>query len=228
MVATVIIVKEQPSSPVNQPFSARTIINTYKIDVKSNPGFVWFLVSRLFIMMALGTLQSFALYFLKDVIHIPNPAGAAANLLIAIGIALLIVVYPAGWLSDRFGRKPIILFSGFIGAIGILVLFFVRSYSGTIICGSLMGISAGSFLSANWALATDLVPPGEEARYLGLTNLATAGAGALSRLIGPAIDFFNAQQSGLGYSIMLLACVLYFVLGSASVIPIREKARKPS
>jgi Na+/melibiose symporter-like transporter len=225
MLATIFTVKEQPSSPVNQPFSARTIIDTYKIAVKSNPGFVWFLVSRLFIMMALGTLQSFALYFLKDVTHIPNPAGAAANLLIAVGIALLVAVYPAGWLSDRFGRKPIILFSGFVGAIGILVLFFIRSYSGAIICGSLMGISAGSFLSANWALATDLVPSGEEARYLGLTNLATAGAGALSRLIGPAIDFFNTQQAGLGYSIMLLACVLYFILGSATVLPIRERLR---
>ncbi len=226
MLATIFTVKEQPASPVNQPFSASTIINTYKIDVKNNPGFVWFLVSRLFIMMALGTLQSFALYFLKDVIHIPNPAGAAANLLITIGIALLVAVYPAGWLSDKFGRKPIILFSGLVGAIGILVLIFARSYSGVIICGSLLGISAGAFLSANWALATDLVPPGEEARYLGLTNIATAGAGALARLIGPVIDFFNTQQSGLGYSIMLMACVLYFVLGSASVIPIKEKTTK--
>lgn len=222
MVFTVLTVKEQPSFYESQPFSVKTIINAYKIDARGNPGFVWFLISRLFILMALGTLQSFALYFLRDVAHITNPAAAAADLLIAIGILLLLVIYPAGQLSDRFGRKPIILLSGLMGIIGVLVLIFTHTFSGILVCGSLLGISAGTFLSANWALAIDLVPKGEEARYLGLTNLATAGAGALARLIGPVIDFFNARQSSLGYSVMLLVCIVYFAFGSASVIAIRK------
>lgn len=222
MVATLLTVREPPPSSTSQPFSVKTMVNAYKIDVKGNPGFVWFLVSRLLILMALGTLQSFALYFLRDVVQVPNPAGAAGDLLVTVGIFLLIAVYPAGQLSDRFGRKPIILLSGFVGAIGISVLLFAQAYSSILVCGSLLGISAGAFLSANWALATDLVPSGEEARYLGLTNLATAGAGALARLIGPVIDFLNARQSGLGYSTMLLACVFYFVLGSAAVLMVRE------
>jgi Na+-transporting NADH:ubiquinone oxidoreductase subunit NqrD len=58
---------------------------------------------------------------------------------------------------------------------------------------------------------------------LGLTNIATAGAGALARLTGPLIDFCNAQKSGLGYSVMLLICVFYFILGSALVIPVKVK-----
>ena len=228
MVTTILIVKEQPLSSDSQPFSVKTMVSAYKIDAKGNPGFVWFLVSRLLILMALGTLQSFALYFLKDVVHVPNPAGAAGDLLVTVGIFLLITAYPAGHFSDRFGRKPIILLSGFVGTVGILVLLFAGTYTGVLVCGSLLGISAGAFLSANWALATDLVPPGEEARYLGLTNVATAGAGALARLIGPVIDFFNARQPGLGYSTMLVACVFYFVLGSAAVLMVREKARRDS
>jgi MFS family permease len=139
---------------------------------------------------------------------------------------MLLAVYPAGHLSDRFGRKPIIFFSGFIGIVGILVLLFTRSYPGTLVCGGLLGISSGAFLSTNWALATDLVPAGEEARYLGLTNIATAGAGALARLTGPVIDIFNARQSGLGYSVMLLICVFYLIIGSALVIPVRLKSKE--
>jgi len=225
MVATLLTVKEQPLSSNSQPFSVKTMASAYKIDVKGNPGFVWFLVSRLLILMALGTLQSFALYFLRDVVQVPNPAGAAGDLLVTVGIFLLITVYPAGQLSDRFGRKPIILLSGFVGTAGILVLLLVGTYTSVLVCGGLVGISAGAFLSANWALATDLVPTGEEARYLGLANLATAGAGALARLIGPVIDFLNARQSGLGYSTMLLACVFYFVFGSALVMMVKVKPR---
>jgi Na+/melibiose symporter-like transporter len=228
MVATVLTVKEQPLSSSSQPFSIKTMLGAYKIDVKGNPGFVWFLVSRLLVLMALGTLQTFALYFLRDALHVPNPAGTVGDLLIAVGIFLLISVYPAGQLSDRFGRKPIILLSGLVGAVGILVLLIARTYTGVLVCGGLLGISAGAFLSANWALATDIVPAGEEARYLGLTNLATAGAGALARLIGPLIDFLNARQSGLGYSTMLVACMFYFVLGSAAVIMVKEKLRENS
>ncbi|MCJ7514387.1 MAG: MFS transporter [Dehalococcoidia bacterium] len=223
MTATVLTVKEQPSSSTGEPSALKTLAGAYKIDTKGNPGFVWFLVSRLFILMAMVVLQTFALYFIMDVIDHPNPAGVAADLLITVGVFLILAVYPAGQLSDRFGRKPVILFSGFVGIAGVLVLLVSRSYVGTLVCGGLMGLSAGAFLSTNWALATDLVPAGEEARYLGLTNIATAGAGALARLIGPVIDFFNTRQSGLGYSVMLLVCILYFAIGSAAVIPIKLK-----
>lgn len=226
MVATMLTVKEEPSYFENQPSTAKIMAGSYKIDVKGNMSFIWFLLSRLFILMAMVVLQTFALYFIKDVIHHPNPAGVTADLLITVGVFLLLSVYPAGQLSDRLGRKPIILFSGFIGILGITVLFFARTYTGVLTCGGLLGISAGAFLSTNWALATDLVPAGEEARYLGLTNIATAGAGALARLTGPVIDFFNARQTCFGYSVMLLICILYFILGSALVIPVRTKIKE--
>jgi len=86
-----------------------------------------------------------------------------------------------------------------------------------------VGISVGAFMSTNWALATDLVAKGEEARYLGLTNLATAGGAALARLIGPVIDFFNAREPGLGYSFMLLACFIYFLAGSLLLLKIKKR-----
>ena len=77
-------------------------------------------------------------------------------------------------------------------------------------------------MSSNWALATDLVARGEEARYLGLTNLATAGGAALARLIGPVIDFFNSYTPGLGYQVMLGACFVYFVAGSMLLLKIKK------
>ena len=79
-------------------------------------------------------------------------------------------------------------------------------------------------MSANWALATDLVPKGEEARYLGLTNIATAGGAALARLIGGLmIDFGNAYSPNFGYSVMLVACIIYLVVGSALLLKVKGR-----
>jgi Na+/melibiose symporter-like transporter len=222
MIATMVTVKEEPSTSSTELSSLKAMAGAYKIDVKGNASFIWFLVSRFFILMGGVILQTFAFYFITDVLHHPNPAGVAANLLITVGVFLVLSVYPAGRLSDRFGRKPIILLSGLVGIIGISILFITKSYAGILICGGFLGLSTGTFLSTNWALATDLVPAGEEARYLGLTNIATAGAGALARLTGPVIDFFNARQFNLGYSVMLGMCIIFFAIGSALVIPIRQ------
>ncbi len=223
MIATLFTVREQNVETGTQmPTRIKIIAGAYKIDTKRDRNFIWFLTSRLFIFMALGTLQTFALYFLKDVVRPPNPASMTADLVMTVGILLLISVYPAGYLSDKIGRKPLIIFSGITGIVGILTIYFSPTYTGVITCAGLLGISTGTFLSTNWALATDLAIRGEEARYLGLTNFATAGAGALSRLTGPLIDFFNNRQANSGYVVMLIICILYFVAGSSLTMLIRK------
>ncbi len=222
MIATILTVKEPPGVGGSQLPLLPTLYKSFKIDVKANRDFVWFLVSRLLIIMAFTTLQTFALYFIKDVIGIANPAEATARFSIVAVAGMLATVYPAGRLSDKIGRRPIAVSSGLLGALGILLLFFSHSYLHLMLSGGLVGIAFGAFMSTNWALATDLVAKGEEARYLGLTNLATAGGSALARIIGPVIDFFNAYSLNLGYSVMLLTCFIYFLIGSLLLLKIKR------
>ena len=225
MAATVLTVKERPGAGGSQLPLLPTLYKSFRIDVKANRDFIWFLVSRLFIIMAFTTLQTFALYFLKDVVGVADPAAATARFSIVAVAGMLAVVYPAGRLSDKIGRRPIAISSGVLGAVGIALIFlFQHSYIVIMFCGGLVGISFGAFMSANWALATDLVFKGEEARYLGLTNLATAGGAALARLMGPVIDFFNAYSLNLGYSVMLGACFVYLLVGSALMMKIKRRS----
>jgi len=218
------MVKERPGIGGAQLPLLPSLSKSFKIDVKANRDFVWFLISRLFILMAFTTLQTFTLYFLMDVVGVPDPAAATARFSIVAIVGMLVIAYPAGRLSDRVGRRPIGFIAGLLGALGIALIFlFQHSYLPIMLCGGLVGISFGAFMSSNWALATDLVAKGEEARYLGLTNLATAGGAALARLIGPVIDFFNAQSHNLGYSVMLLACFVYFIIGSLLLMKIKRR-----
>ncbi len=240
MLATILTVKEQPGAGGPRPPLLAAVYQNLKVSIKTHlnyvwfpisrlilfikqhPDFVWFLVSRLLILMAFATLQKFALYFLMDVVGVASPAAATFNFLIVVGIGMLAAAYSAGRLSDRVGRRPIVVSSGLLGALGIALLFFFHSYSAIMFAASVLGIASGAFMSTNWALATDLVPKGEEAKYLGLTNLATAGGSALTLfIIGPMIDFFNARSLGLGYQAMFLVCFVLLVVGSLLVLKIK-------
>jgi len=223
-VATVLTVKERPGAGGSQLPLLSTLYKSFNIDVKASPGFILFLVSRLLILTALATLQRYAFYFLTDVVGVANPVTVLKELLFVVGFCMVAAVYPAGWLSDRVGRRPVVVSSGLLGALGIVVLSLSPSYGAIMFAGALLGVSSGAFMSSNWALATDLVPKSEEARYLGLTNLATAGGGALVGLMGVVIYLFNVEIPDLGYKVMLIACFIYFIVGSLLLMRIKGRS----
>jgi Na+/melibiose symporter-like transporter len=228
MVATVLMVKERPGIGGPRHSILATICRTFKIKIRANRGFIWFLISRLFVFAALAIIQQFALYFLQDVVGVADPAGAAARFTILAVVGMLVVVYPAGRLSDRIGRKPIGISSALLGAVGVLIIILSKDYTIIMIAAGIIGVALGAFSSTNWALATDLVAKGEEARYLGLANVATAGAGALARLIGPIIDFFEKQSAGLGYQVMLIVCFVFFILGALLLVKVKGRVNQES
>ncbi len=221
MLATLLTVKERPGTGGPRLPLLPSLYRSFQIDVKQNRDFIWFLVARGLMGMPGVILQTFALYYLMDVVGIADPVTVAGDLVIAVGVSLIAVVYFAARLSDRIGRRPILVSSGLLGALGIVLLFFSRSYMQIMASGALIGIASGAFLSVSWALATDLVVKGEEARYLGLTNLAMCAGSALARLIGPVIDFFNTFSTNLGYSVMLLVSFICFIAGSLLILKVK-------
>jgi Na+/melibiose symporter-like transporter len=224
LVATVLIVREPPvnGSRPKTPVLA-TLSHTFRKDIWKNHSFVWFLLSRLLVYMAFTTIQQFALYYFKDVIGVTDPAGATFRFSVVAVAGMLVVVWPAGYLSDRIGRKSLTAASGLLGALGIAIIALSPEYGTILWAAGIIGIAMGIFNSTNWALATDFTPKTEEARYLGVANMATAGGAVLARVIGPAIDFFNSRHPLSGYNFMLLVCLVYFIAGSVLVLRIRQK-----
>jgi MFS family permease len=224
MLVTILTVKEQPGGKAAHPGLRAVIYTTFKIDCRSNPGFIPFLVSRFLFLMPLVVLRNFGLYMLSDFICISDPVAAVADLMVVVGICSIVLVYPAGRLSDRVGRRTIVSGAGITGAAGIILIYAAHSYPGVMAGGALLGIANGAFMSANWAMATDLVTEGAEARYLGLTNLATAGASAIANLTGPVIDLLNTFSLNLGYQVILLSCAVFFTASSLLMLRTRDKA----
>ncbi len=225
MLATVLLVHEPTTPALKEKSSPLTAIsNLVKTDVWKNSNFIWFLVSRLLFFMGFTTIQQFAYYYLQDVVDVADPSTAAAHFLVIAAAGMLIVTWPAGYLSDRIGRKPIIIIASLLGAAGIAIIAIYHEYNMMLWAAGIIGVAKGIFDSTNWALATDFASKNEEARYLGIANMATAGGAVLARVIGPGIDFFNSQSPLSGYNFMLIMCIVYFVVGGALVFGIKRRA----
>jgi MFS family permease len=226
MAITAIFVTEQPfDGAVMAAPKTRAVEAIHESPLRmifySRDFFFW-LISRLLILLGGNLVRNYALYFLKDVLGLPNPAQEVGNLLAIIAVAIVVVVYPAGALSDRVGRKWLIVASGILGAIGALMLMTATTLTMVLIDGALIGVSIGIFLSVNWAWATDLIPADEGGRFLGISNLATAGSGVLAGVGGFMLDAFNAQSHNLGYTALYLTATICYLLGTAVAVAVKD------
>jgi Na+/melibiose symporter-like transporter len=197
---------------------------SYRFDLKEVPGFGWFLASRLLVLMAGATIQQFSLYYVRDVIGVADPAGVTAGFLVVAVAGMALSVFPAGYLADRYGRHRLSMAAALVGAFGILILIVWPTMTAVYATAAITGYATGTFVVVNWALAADLVVPGQEARYLAIANMATAGGAALARLIGPVIDHFNRVSANMGYQVMLSAVLLYFVIGGVLILKVKRPA----
>ena len=224
---TLLGVREEPLRVAGTGSLTRTVLETFRIDLRRYAGFAWLLASRLLILVGMNLVRNYIIYYVEFALDMSATvaAGATGTLLAILAVAVAVVVYPAGALSDRFGRKPMLVFSGLAGGLGSLLLLLVSSYTHLLIFGGLLGLSIGVFLSANWALLIDLVPPEEAGRYLGISNLATAGAGAVAGIGGPIIDVFNAQAAGRGYVVLYLVAAACYLAGTALLGMVQERRR---
>lgn len=185
---------------------------------KENPSFTWWVVNRLAFLVGTTNLSIFAVYFLQARLGLEreSAAGPAAVLMMFVGIFILLSALPSGWLADRFGLKRMVALSGLIAGFGVLVALLTTNLTIIYVGGSIIGIAAGFFFTSNWALGTVLVPEHEAGRYLGISNLAGAGAGAVGAYIGgPIADFVTAhvpEMVGAGYVLLFTLYGLLFLL----------------
>jgi hypothetical protein len=187
----------------------------------NNASFTWWVINRLAFLVGSTNLASFVLYFLQERftdLEGAEAAGPTAMLVMFVGLAILVSSIPAGWLTDKFGKKPVCAFSGALATVGTIVVTASVNMLMLYIGGLLVGIAIGFFYSASWALGTTLVPKSQAGRYLGIQNLAGAGAGAIGAYIGGPIG------DGVGFTVLMSIFGFLFLVSTLALFGVKEKA----
>ena len=153
----------------------------------------------------------------RDTFHLSGYT-AALTFIVAFGVVKAVTNFFAGTLSDRYGRKPVLV-AGWLVAIPIpLLVIYAPSWWLVVAANVLLGINQGLTWSTTVIMKIDLVGPARRGLAMGLNEAAGYGAVALTALA----TGYLAEAYGLRPAPFLLGAV-YIALGlGLSAAGVRE------
>src|SRR5213593_2652205 len=150
-------------------------------------------------------------------------ASVVGMLVSAYAICQLLAGPPLGQLSDRVGRRPVLLVSQMGTFIGFLILASARALWMVFLARIIDGLTAGNLTVAQ-AYISDVTAPENRAKAFGIIGVAFG----LGFLVGPAVSGYLAQFSNVypilaaaGLSFTSIMCT-YFLLPPVVPHPARE------
>jgi len=166
------------------------------------------------------------LNFLEDVVKVydlgfitfdePFKAAIAMAAILSLSGAISSVIN--GRRADRVGRKRVVIEAGWIMFIALFAFCFVSEYALVAPLALIFGVGYGAYLSADWALVSDVLPDKENpARDMGVWQMSVAAPQVFSGLIGGLIDFGNRSSMGVGYRIAFGIAAVALLMGSLLV-----------
>ncbi len=255
MVPTVLLVPDRTEPSQGQFSSVRqAVATTFRVPLRY-PSFLWLMASRLLILMGMVGVQSFVFFYFNNVFFRGDRNATITATYTLLGLVIVsgfLVSLPAARASDHIGRRPLILTGGLLGAAGVLMLVFshyqllplqvIEPLARTLkvpqlaaqatLVGVLIGVGYGMFFSVDWAFIQDVIPAGEAGLFMGFSNIATAGSGIISRLVGGfLLDPFNhgPRLLGLpgGFPVIFSFFFVCLIVGALLILKVPEQSVRP-
>jgi MFS family permease len=170
----------------------------------------------------LGVVNLFALIYMTRVLGLSEAtSGLMYGALIVFSVPMPLI---AGWLSDRFGRKPLIVGVYLGGALGFIAFMLAgSSIAGLWVGIVLMGLFSFAESPQLQALLADIAPPSTRDASYALYFTMAFGVGSLwTALYGQIID--TAGESS-GLPIVFVVMAVTFVLAAIFTLPIHAEER---
>lgn len=168
----------------------------------------WAVVGVSFIDHVGGTLlfPFFSLYITQKFNVGMTEAGLVLGLLSVFGLFGSMI---GGALTDKFGRRNLIIFGLIFSALSTLTLGFVNRFTALIPLSMLIGLLSDMAGPAHNAMIADLLPEAKRQEGFGVMRIS----GNMAWIIGPSIGGFVATKSYLALFFIdaIISCVVAFL-----------------
>ncbi len=220
-----VFVRETPIAKDSvPPFSFREFWANFFINPVKYPDFGYTWLARFLVILAQTILVEFILYYLHDVIHYSSIfPGQTDQQGVSIfqgiyTITLIVSTIIAGIISDKLQRRKIfVIVASIVMTIALLTLAFVPGWTTVLIVAAVFGIGFGIYISADIALATQVLPriqsQGKDLGFITAANI-------LPELLFPVISFV-AFGIFHGYPALFTIAAIATLLGALCILPIK-------
>ncbi|HJM75721.1 MAG TPA: MFS transporter [Dehalococcoidia bacterium] len=130
--------------------------------------------------------------------------GVLGGIFTAMSLSNMILVTPAAFAADRFGRKAVLIPGGTLLTVGLLMYAGANTYSMFIAASAVLALGQGIDGPAPAAYAADIAP--EDAR--GLAMGLYRSSGDVGFVLGPPLLGYLADQSSFGWGLGVNAAMV--------------------
>ena len=121
------------------------------------PDFFYACLGRALFNAGLGG-QVYLVYYLRDIMLTPNPVQVTSILSVLALLGGVVGALPAGILSDKFGKKPLIYASILMCIVSLCLFMLVSNVALIQLVGFVYGIGNVGYLSVDYALGVQVLP----------------------------------------------------------------------
>ncbi len=175
------------------------------------------LLSRGLINVGFFTLLGFLLFFVRDSLGVRGGEAVktqTALLFISFTLAAIAGAIAAARPADRYDKRLVVSLAVALIALTLLLLAAAQNVPFAYAAAILAGSAWGAFVTADWALASAVLPGASMATAMGIWNVATTVPQIVAPLLtAPLVERANAAAPGLGPRLAILLAVLEFGLG---------------
>lgn len=226
VIVTVVGVREKKEIVIShKALSLESWLAPWKI-----PDFRWVWFTRFLNAVGMYAITTYLIFYFTDVVKVfqlgpvkfETASQAQGVLILVISVVAALSAAFLGRITDRIGRKTIIVYAG-VAMFAVLVPFaLIPNYALIIGLSALFGVGYGAYIAADWALAADIMPNEEDfARDMGMWAMSIPLGQMFAGLFGVMLPFLGAISGGRSYQTLFLIAAVLFLLSTVLIRMVR-------